>query len=250
MNRGVLYQQGRVFNDADLSAGERIALHWRSQAARDVIGATVAAVPATEPAGFNIFGAAVSGDTVVLKIAPGRVWADGVLLYLSANAADPAALLERHASYLNPPINAAATGTDSIGDNIRDLVVLEVAIQEFNGFQDPVRLIEPALGGPDTTERIAAGFEFRLLRLGENEHCHNVQDRLADGPQGKGKLTVNLQEPDDIDGDCPVATGGGYTGFEHHLYRIEVADVGAAVGPHFKWSGFNGGFGRPRDVSP
>lgn len=239
--QGVLYQQGRVFNDADLTAGERIAWHWRSQTGRDVIGAAVAAVPATEAAGFQILSAAVDGDIVDLKIAPGRIWADGVLLFLPADAADPSAPVERHAGYLNPPINAAGIGTDSIGDDIRDLVVLEVAIQELNGFQYPARLIEPALGGPDTTERIVAGFEFRLLRLGEDEHCYNVRDRLADGPQGKGKLTVKLQDPEEITGDCPVAAGGGYTGFEHHLYRIEIADVNPAVEPHFKWSSFNGG---------
>ncbi len=239
--QGVLYQQGRVFNDADLTAAERIAWHWRSEAARDVIGAGVAAVPATEASGFNILSAAVNGESVTLNIAPGRVWCDGVLLYLPSDAADPAAPVERQASYLNPPLNAVGTSTGSITDGTRDLVVLEVAIQEFNGFQDPARLIEPALGGPDTTERLIAGFQFQLLRLTEDEHCHNVKDRLTDGSHGKGKLTVKLQEPEDIPGDCPVASGGGYTGFEHNLYRIEIADVGGTAEAHFKWSSINGG---------
>ena len=41
-------------------------------------------------------------------------------------------------------------------------------------------------------------------------------------------------------GDCPVVIGGGYSGFEHDLYRVEIADVdgGAAM---FKYSRFNGG---------
>ena len=30
-----------------------------------------------------------------------------------------------------------------------------------------------------------------------------------------------------IGGDCPVVGGGGYTGFEHYLYRIEIADDGS-----------------------
>src|SRR5437764_8627220 len=38
-----------------------------------------------------------------------------------------------------------------------------------------------------------------------------------------------------IGGDCPVVGGGGYTGFEHNLYRIEIADTNG--GPvRFKWS--------------
>ena len=35
--------------------------------------------------------------------------------------------------------------------------------------------------------------------------------------------------------------GGGYTGFEHFLYRIEIAALNAGTEPHFKWSQFNGG---------
>ena len=50
-------------------------------------------------------------------------------------------------------------------------------------------------------------------------------------------------------GDCPVVEGGGYTGFEHQLYRIEIAALNAG-GPKFKWSQFNGGLvGRGRFVA-
>ena len=48
---GVLYQQGRVISDRDLTEAELIAETWRETAARDVIGAGVAAVPAAEPDG-------------------------------------------------------------------------------------------------------------------------------------------------------------------------------------------------------
>ena len=47
-------------------------------------------------------------------------------------------------------------------------------------------------------------------------------------------------------GDCPVVGGGGYTGFEHHLYRIEIAETGGGAA-RFKWSQWNGGLaGRGR----
>ena len=49
---GVLHQQGRVTTDADLTEGELLELGWNGQAGRDIIGAGVCAVPATEPDGF------------------------------------------------------------------------------------------------------------------------------------------------------------------------------------------------------
>ena len=50
-----------------------------------------------------------------------------------------------------------------------------------------------------------------------------------------------------IAGDCPVVGGGGYTGFEHNLYRIEIADTAPGAPARFKWSQWNGGLaGRGR----
>ena len=64
--------------------------------------------------------------------------------------------------------------------------------------------------------------------------------RRADNFAGKGKLTVTPDPAIVITGDCPVEAGGGYTGFEHYLYRVEIADP-AGGAARFKWSRFNGG---------
>ncbi len=239
-DQGLLYQQGRVMRDADMTASELIDLHWRNRAGRDIIGARVAAVPAGEPDGFKVESAKVSGSDVHVKIKPGRVWADGLLLYLPPDPANPTATRERVATYLESPPNPSTATVANIGANVRDAVVLEVALEELSGFQEPDRLIEPALGGPDTAERISARYGFRLLRLGASEDCNTILSKLADGPTGKGKLTVSLTPPPPIVGECPVVAGGGYTGFEHNLYRIEVAHVNSGA-PRFKWSQFNGG---------
>jgi hypothetical protein len=122
---------------------------------------------------------------------------------------------------------------------VRDIVVLEVSREELNAFQVPDRLLEPALGGPDTTERVHLRTAFKLFRAGATETCHNID--LADDPDEKGRLTVRLQPTVVVPGDCPVVLGGGYTGFEHFLYRIEIAAVNAAQPASFKWSQFNGG---------
>ncbi|HVO08508.1 MAG TPA: DUF6519 domain-containing protein [Burkholderiaceae bacterium] len=240
-DQGVLYQQGRVMRDADLTAGELIGLHWKKQAGRDVIGAAVAAVPATEPDGFKVVSAAVAGSPaqVHLKVQPGRLWADGLLAYLPDDPATPGVPVDRVATYFGPPICDPTPTVASIGDGVRDAVVLEVNLEELNGFQDPARLLEAALGGPDTAERIHTRCAFRLLRLAANENCDTIAAKLKDDPSAKGKLSVSLQPATVVPSECPVVAGGGYTGFEHNLYRIEIADTtGAAV--RFKWSQFNG----------
>ncbi len=237
-DQGLLHQQGRVILDADLTDAELIGLHWRMQAGRDAFGARVAAVPAAEPDGFAVASASVEGGEVHLRVRPGRVWADGVLLYLPDDPPGSNAPVDRVATYLEPPLNTG--GVDTIGEGARDAVVLEVALEELSAFQDPARLLEPALGGPDTAERITARHAFRLLRLGPGEDCRSILPRLDDGPAGKGRLTVSLDPPVMLGGDCPTVAGGGYSGFEHQLYRVEIADV-ASGPPRFKWSQFNGG---------
>src|SRR6185369_15140491 len=57
----------------------------------------------------------------------------------------------------------------------------------------------------------------------------------------KGKLQVVLKPAVAIGGDCPVVESGGFTGFEHRLYRIKIADTDRANQSWFKWSHFNGG---------
>lgn len=225
---GVLHQQGRVLLDSDWNAQTQITNDWQDQAARDAIGPGVAAIPADKPDGFKVTNAKVDGGKVKITVMPGRAWADGLLVYMDGETDE----ITREATYLKPPSPPIASGT-------RDAVILEVWREAINGFQMPDELIEPALGGPDTTERVHTAMAFRLLRLGTGDTCANIKDKLDD-PSKKGKLKVSLQPTTPIPGECPVVEGGGYTGFEHNLYRIEVAQVNSGV-PMFKWSQFNGG---------
>lgn len=231
-DQGLLFQQGRVTLDSDLTEAGLIDLVWRTQAGRDIIGANLAAVPADAPQGWRVSAARVQGDTVRVTLQPGRIWADGQLLYLPGDGA-----VERIATYLPPPANPAGTGVAGIGAGTRDAVILEFTLEELNGFQAPDRLIEPALGGPDTAERITVRTALRLVRLDRDETCAGLAGRLGDAPGGR--LTATLTPPDDGDGPCPQASLGGYTGFEHNLYRIEIAEADSG-GPWFKWSRFNG----------
>ncbi|NJK65329.1 MAG: carboxypeptidase regulatory-like domain-containing protein [Richelia sp. CSU_2_1] len=227
---GVLHQQGRVLLDSDWNAQTQIINDWQDTAGQDIIGAGVAAVPAETPNAFKVVQAKkIDGDRVQITLLPGRIWADGMLVHLNEISQ-----IYRIATYLQSSIQNSPTIPIA---NSRDAVILEVWRESINGFQMPETLIEPALGGPDTTERVLTSMRFRLLRLAVDEDCHNIIDKLKDDV---GKLKVSLQDLTATGGDCPVVEGGGYTGFEHQLYRIEIAQVKGDV-PMFKWSQFNGG---------
>lgn len=232
---GVLHQQGRVFLDRDWNDQTQIALDWQDGAAKQIIGSNVAAISAQEPNAFKIIHATVSDNQVKLDIHPGQGWADGLAVTLPGESK-----VTRTATYLEPPIQDSSGKVSDIKNGIRDAVILEVWREALNGFQMPNLLIEPALGGPDTTERVLTSMRFRLFRLAADQDCHNIIDKLQDDVSKKGKLTVSLQETTETGGDCPVVEGGGYTGFEHQLYRIEIAQVNDGT-PWFKWSQFNGG---------
>ena len=233
---GVLHQQGRVFLDRDWNDQTQIALDWQDGAAKQIIGSNVAAISTQEPNAFKVIHAIVDEtQQVKLDIHPGQGWADGLAVTLPGKSN-----VTHTATYLEPPIQDPSGKVSDIKNGIRDAVILEVWREALNGFQMPEILIEPALGGPDTTERVLTSMRFRLFRLAADQDCHNIIDKLQDDVNKKGKLTVSLQETTETGGDCPVVEGGGYTGFEHQLYRIEIAQV-TDGSPSFKWSQFNGG---------
>ena len=239
---GVLYQQGRVFIDSDGNAQTRITNHWQDTAARDAFGADVAAVPADAPASFRIDGVAAAGaGQVDLSLQPGRCWADGLLVHMQG-----AAPVHRLADYLTPPVQPLPVPlAPAAGD--RDAVILDVWRESLSAFQQPDDLIEPALGGPDTTERVLTSYAFKLLRLVAGDTCTNLSNKIDDHFNTKGHLTVSLQPVVVIGGDCPVVDSGGYTGFEHSTFRIEIARLADGAPKQFMWSSFNGGLvGRGR----
>jgi hypothetical protein len=231
---GVLYQQGRVRTDVDDNAATQIEDHWRKTVARDVIGAGAAAVPADANDGFKVTAASLAGGVVTVTLTPGRVWADGVHFYLAGSAP-----IDVKPSYLAPPLQSPQATAASIDADVRDVVVLDVWEESVSGFQEPLSLIEPALGGPDTTERVRVSAAVALMRIGPNDDCAAVSGADDDFTK-KGKLTVTPAPAIVIAGDCPVEAGGGYTGFEHYLFRIEIAEPEGGQA-RLKWSQFNGG---------
>jgi len=219
--------------DRDWNAQTEVINEWQETAGRDAFGAGVAAVPAEVPASFKVTKAEkilVAPVHVEVSVNKGRIWADGLLV-------ESAQDLVRTATYINPPPGQVS----DLPNGLRDAVILETWLEELSPFQDPGLLIEPALGGVDTTERVLTAYRFRLVRMAVGETCDSIIPKLKDDFSLKGKLIAKLNPTVNIDGDCPVVESGGYTGFEHRLYRIEIAETDRANQSWFKWSQFNGG---------
>ena len=229
---GVLHQQGRVLLDQDWNASTQIQALWRETAGRDVIGGGLVAVPVAEPDGLKILSATTTATGVDVVLQPGRAWVDGVHFHYSG-------AVPVHAEYFLPPFQSPQESIATIAAGERDAVVLEVWDEAFSAYQDPLELLEPALGGPDTTERVKTCMAVKLLRLTADQGCGDLP--IDDDFSIKGKLTVTPSPTLVIAGPCPVPDSGGFTGFEHYLYRIEIATPNAANEARFKWSQFNGG---------
>lgn len=229
---GVLEQQGRVRLDRDGNAAEEIARGLRNMLGRDAFGPGRVAVPSEAPGSFEVTAAAVTANGVKVAIQPGRAWVDGLALIETEGGSLPA-------TYLGPP-HQPAVGPDSIAAGVRDAVVLEIWEDALSAFQHTGDLLEPGLGGPDTTERVKIFRRIRLFRLGEDDDCRTIADALRDDPSGLGRLTATPAPAMLISGDCPVEAGGGYTGDGHVLICVEIApDDGDA--PRFVWSRHGGG---------
>lgn len=176
---GVLHQQGRVLLDSDWNDQTRIIQDWQSKAGQDLVGLGVAAVPISEKDGFSVREVWVDKNDVKndvkLKVTPGKLWADGFIVTVPSEQS-----VVYFAPYLKPPDQKP-----SAANPIRDLILLEVWVDSISGFQVPDLLLEPALGGPDTTERVHTEMAFKLLRLEDGDTCENIANKLRDDLQKK-----------------------------------------------------------------
>ncbi|MGN6105665.1 MAG: hypothetical protein ACTHU0_11215 [Kofleriaceae bacterium] len=219
--------------DADVNAHTLLGMRWQDLAARAAFGAGIAAIPVEAPDGWRVVRAQLAGapGRVALELMPGAAWTDGLLVELPGTPGQSSNLVAT--TLQPPPPDLGAPGT-------RDAVVLEVWRRSLNGYQVPAELLEPALGGPDTAERVETAYALRLHRMHAGDTCRSILPALRDDLGRHGRLHATLAPTTTTTGDCPVILGGGYTGFEHDLYRVEIAEVDGGA-PMFKWSQWNGG---------
>ncbi len=195
----VLMQQGRVTLDSDWNEQVAIREHVERIRFEDVVGGY--GVPHGE-------GFAVHGDrNGALALSAGRIYAGGLLCELIESTP-----LER---LVRRPLAPRPGRTD--------LVFLDAWERHVTALDDP-DLLEPALGGADTTTRLQVVWKIDLVE--------NVGDRSS--AEGSAAL------PKKGTAAMRVATPDGYSGSENHLYRVEIHDGSARGHATFKWSRDNG----------
>ena len=112
---------------------------------------------------------------------------------------------------------------------------------------DDSALLDPALGGVDTTTRLKTVWQVRSLALA-------LEKPLGDGACGTAfkefnhaiapsavRLSVRTKVEQNNDDPCQVPETSGYKGLENQLYRVEIHELktnGSAK--NWKWSRENG----------
>lgn len=212
-------QQGRGILDAELNEQADIAAHFERTTNLDVIGAS--GVPVHPQGTFRNFQIAVNGSRQDLRIAPGRMYVDGILC--ENDAVD----LE---FTLQPDLPQAAL-PDAAGEYAAYLDVWERHIgasEEPAGTFPPMR--EAALGGADTASRVRVIWQVKLARV-DAKAC----GAFTPPAPPTGRLRAAETAAAQTDDDCLVPDGGGYRRLENQLYRVEVHEV-ASGKTTYKWS--------------
>lgn len=240
---GVLKQQGRVSLDADHNELVDIDERRTRVEMMDTVGRC--AVPATTPNGFAI---GVSGNQITIGV--GRAYVDGVLAECRGeepwNAYDPATGELRSAvalSYAKQPFfysgpniagyNFPAASTTAGAVN---LLYLHARQREVTVIEDPA-LLEPALGGPDTSTRYQTEWQVKAIPVTAT-WCEDAPTPYTDiiAPS-TGRLTTGYTPATSTTpGPCVIEPAGGYTGLENRLYRVEVRKSGGYGTAEFVWS--------------
>jgi hypothetical protein len=206
--RGVLMQQGRVLLDSDWNEQVQIAEHRYSTFFSDFVGESGA------PANNGIAAKEVSQGVVVLT--KGRYYVDGLLV-------------ENRQDYFPLPELQE-------GDGLY-LVYLDAWTNHITAAEDNT-LIEPALGGAETTTRIYTEWRLRAKK---------VDELNASVTEKRKRYRPSWPKPGDAnDWELPLSSGQLWVHpnsvhvADNRLYRIEIHNSGAPGTATFKWSRDNG----------
>lgn len=253
---GVFLQQGRAILDSDWN--EMVEMFERRIRAGTVDTIGRAVVPRETIEGFEIRFAAADGG---LEIGRGRKYLDGMLLechgaanYAGSNDAFSDPVFDRsRANTTNPAENGPEGVLDELipppeGDFLNyldqpywplpvplpeDGVALAYVVawqREVTPIEAPA-LLDPALGGIDTTTRWQTVWQVRLLaNIGADTTCTTPdqdipgwQNEIAPSNARLTTATIDVEDPED---PCLVPPTEGYSGIENQLYRVELHSVG------------------------
>ena len=242
---GVHKQQGRVSLDADFNEFEEILDRRDRSTTYDTFGQAV--VPETTKDGFAI---GVNTVTNELTIGIGRAYVDGIGAECFGDMSDPQATVYDPAMGnlvgsgplafskqpffypgTTPPFPGPVTGIN--------LLYLDVWQREVTSWED-ARLLDPALGGPDTATRIQTAWQVKALPDATADSCTNPPAAwLAAIAPSTARITATASGVPPAPGPCVIQPAGGYTGLENRLYRVEIHKAGTLGGGSpatFTWS--------------
>ncbi|HSY48939.1 MAG TPA: DUF6519 domain-containing protein [Thermoanaerobaculia bacterium] len=203
----VLFQQGRVIQDADLDEMVEILTRRDRLHMLDVVGPF--AVPRTTTTGFAI-SANGPGD---LNIGQGRAYVDGIVAE---------ALADDNLTYLKQPFYPNPPTLDSVISG-GGLVYLDVWDREITALEDP-SLPDPALGGVDTSTRTLTVWQVKVIG---NADCGSDLNSLI--PPSAARLSVKLDVPPDPPDPCLLPESGGLRDVENRFYRVEIHGGGTTA---------------------
>ncbi|MBR9840491.1 MAG: hypothetical protein GYB50_21740 [Rhodobacteraceae bacterium] len=210
-------QQGRVLLDADFNEMVDILKTRIEKLSLDALGNPGYSLQVS-PGAFEV--SLVPGPQPDLALSPGRVYIDGKMAEIFDGET---------VTYTGQPFYPEPPDLP-VGDAA---VYLELWEEELTWVEAP--LLDPALGGVDTTTRLRTNFRLHV------EGVQAAECGLDVGPPpSAGRLTtraVAVPAPDD---PCILPPGTGYRATENRFYRVEVHEAGPLGTARFKWSRDNG----------
>ena len=244
--RAVLLQQGRVVLDSDVNEQAAITAHHDETRTVDVVGPAGGPLPTDGGPGpfalVDASGATPTGPTswTALQVTPGRYYVDGVLAESTAPASGKGWPLTDQPHL--PAIGSALGLPDPAGEvAVGGRIGLYLDVWQHHVTTDEdVNLLEPALGGPDTSTRSQTVWQVRWVSFPDKgDGCAEVV-ALSDLTTPRRRMTALLAEPVASDDACRITTSGGYQLLENQLYRVQVHTVAADGSATFLWSRENG----------
>lgn len=243
--RSVLLQQGRVMLDADFNEQAAITAHHDEARTRDIVGAVGGPLPddPAQPGPFALRTAAgavpASTPWASLVVTPGHYYVDGALVESFPPVVGTGWPLDDQPfarPLADPPTPGLGEPPAAAGDRFG--LYLEVTEHDVTGDEQP-RLLESALGGPDTTVRAQTAWQVKWSPIEDDQTCADLHgDWLRRTPR---QMIASVQPPDADADPCRIGSAGGYRRLENQLYRVEIHSPEDGAEPAtFLWSRENG----------
>ena len=243
--RSVVSQQGRVTLEADQNEDRWIAGELLREETLDVVGPS-----GTPDDGFLVKSAtllnAVQND---VQIQAGTMFVGGERVVLESDL-----LYSAQPEWLDDTTDPAWVDPATVKQGENELVYLYLEEHEVSAVEDTA-LLEVALGGPDTAQRLRLVQRIRRFATHATT-CLDATNELVQSLTALGlqrdpktqRLTSNstlkvvYQDPGTPDTLCEPGAQGGYLGAENQLIRIQTTGADDAGSPTLVWGYDNASF--------